>query len=383
MSRTAPRILLIAGEASGDIHGAALVRELRRRCPGAAISGIGGTFLRREGMNVLVDTATVATMGLTEILGSAGKLIAAYRRMKRILREERPDLLILIDYPEFNMMLAKHAKRLGVPVFYYISPQVWAWRRGRIHKIAQRVDRLGVVFPFEAELYNEIASVGAGRSQALAVFVGHPLIESARPRHEAAETRARHGLDPERPLLAILPGSRKKEIGLLLAPALAAAAQLREQGWQAVIALAHTLTAEDLQAALGGTPVGIPVVSGETYDVVHAADAALVASGTATLETALLGRPMVIMYRVSRLTYAIARRMIRVDHIGMPNLILGQRVFPELVQDEVTAENLVAAVHEVHARRNEMQRALEELRARLGEPGAAGRAADLALELIA
>lgn len=382
MSRAAPRVLLVAGEASGDIHGAAFVRELRRRCPAAEVAGIGGEFLRREGMRVVIDTATVATMGLTEILGSAGKLLGAYREMKRMLREERPDLLVLIDYPEFNMLLAKFAKRLGVPVFYYISPQVWAWRRGRVRKIAQRVDRLGVVFPFEAEIYNEVATEGVAPAKPLAVFVGHPLLESVRPQRSAAETRARHGLDPDRPLLAVLPGSRKKEIGLLLRPALDAATRLQAEGWQAVVALAHTLREEDLGAALGGGSLGVPVVAGDTYDIVNAADAALVASGTATLETALLGRPMVIMYRVSGLTYAIARRLIRVDHIGMPNLILGQRVFPELVQDEVTAENLVAAVHEVVARRADMQRALGELRERLGEPGAAGRAVDLALELV-
>lgn len=383
MNRRAPRILLVAGEASGDIHGAALVRELRRRCPGAQVSGIGGTYLRREGMEIFVDTATVATMGLTEILGSAGRLLAAFRRMKRILHEERPDLLVLIDYPEFNMMLAKHAKRLGVPVFYYISPQVWAWRRGRIRKIVARVDRLGVIFPFEAELYNEIAPGDTPSARPIAVFVGHPLIESVHPLRSAAETRARHGLDPDRLLLAILPGSRKKELDLLLRPALEAASRLQVEGWQAVVVLAHTLTEDDLRAALDGAPVGVPVISGETYDVLHAADAALVKSGTGTLETALLGRPMVIMYRVSRLTHAIAKRMIRVDHIGMPNLILGQRIFPECVQDQVTAENLVAAVHEVYGRRDEMQRVLEDLRTRLGEPGAAGRAAELALDLIA
>ncbi len=381
MSPEAPRILLVAGEASGDLHGAALVRELRRRRPEIEVYGIGGDYLRREGMHVLVDTSSVATMGLTEIVGSAGRLVGAYRAMKRFLREQHPALVVLIDYPEFNMMLAKYAKKLGVPVFYYVSPQVWAWRRGRIRKIADRVDRLGVVFPFEADLYNQAGDAAAGRP--LAVFVGHPLVESVRPQRSAAETRQRHGLDPDAPLLAILPGSRKKEIRALLAPALAAAARLQAEGWQAVVALAHTLTEADLVEANDGRAVDVPVVSGDTYDLVHAADAALVASGTASLETALLGRPMVIMYRVSGLTYAIARRLIRVPFIGMPNLILGRSVFPELVQDDVTPENLVAAVHEVRARAGELQSALEELGAALGPPGAAGRAADLALELIA
>lgn len=382
MSKRAPRVLLVAGEASGDMHGAALVRELRSRRPDIEVSGIGGDYLRRAGMNILVDAAAIATMGLTEIVGSARKLRAAYKAMTTFLEQERPDLLVLIDYPEFNMLLAKRAKKMGIKVFYYISPQVWAWRRGRIRKIAQRVDRLGVVFPFEAEHYNQF-DIGEGPGKRpLAVFVGHPLLDSVAPQRSAAETRARHGLDPDRPLVAILPGSRRKEVGLLLRPALEAARILQAEGWQAAVALAHTLTEADVIAALDGEKPDVPLIVGDTYDLVHACDAALVASGTATLETALLGKPMVIMYRVSATTYAIARRMISVDYIGMPNLILERSVFPELIQDDVTPGKLVEAVHDVHARRDEMAAALSELRAKLGEPGAAGRAAELALELI-
>ncbi|HVO26290.1 MAG TPA: lipid-A-disaccharide synthase [Candidatus Margulisiibacteriota bacterium] len=369
------KVLLVAGEASGDLHGAGLVTALRRADPTIEVWGVGGERLRHAGMHILVDTAAVATMGFVETFGTLGRLLSTYRQLKRFMIEERPALLVLIDYPEFNLFLAKRAKALGIPVFYYIGPQVWAWRRSRVRKIARRVDRLGVVFPFEPTLYNN--------GQQLAEFVGHPLLDLVRPTRAREDTLARYQLDPQRRLLAVLPGSRKKEVRLLLPPAIAAAEQLQRRGWQAVIALAHTLTRADLTQASGGRLLPIPVIEDDTYNVVHAADAVLVASGTATLETALLGRPMVIMYRVSPLTFAIARLLVRVEHIGMPNIILGQRVFPELMQGDVTGDKLAAAIEDVSARRDEVAAALSTLRGTLGEPGAAERAAQLALELMA
>jgi len=369
------KVLLVAGEASGDLHGAGLVTALRRADPTVDVWGVGGDRLRQAGMHILVDTAAVATMGIVETFGTLGRLVATYRQLKRFMIAERPALLVLIDYPEFNLFLAKRAKALGIPVFYYIGPQVWAWRRGRVRKIARRVDRLGVVFPFEPRLYNN--------GHQLAEFVGHPLLDMVRATRSRAETMAYYHLDPTRRVLAVLPGSRKKEIRLLLPPAVAAARQLERSGWQPVIALAHTLTRADIAEALGGTPPPVPIVEDDTYNVVHAADAALVASGTAALETALLGTPMVIMYRVSPLTFAVARMLVRVEHIGMPNIILERRVFPELLQGDVSCSNLVAAVEDVAARRDELAAALATLRGKLGEPGAAQRAARMALELIA
>lgn len=375
MSATARKILLIAGEASGDMHGAALVEALHRTQPEVEVWGVGGERLRRAGMHILVDTAAVATMGFVETFGTLGRLVSTYRRLKRFLLEERPQLVVLIDFPEFNLFFAKRAKAIGIPVFYYIGPQVWAWRRGRVRKIARRVDRLGVVFPFEPPLYNN------GRH--LAEFVGHPLLDLVRPTRTREETLARYHLDPVRPLLAVLPGSRKKELRHLLRPALAAAEQLNRAGWQVIIALAHTLTPADVAASLSGTPPPFPIIQDDTYNLIYAADTVLVASGTATLETALLGRPMVIMYRVAPLTFAMARLLVDVEHVGMPNIILGRGVFPELLQADVTPDKLVAAVQDVHARRDEVSTALRELRGKLGEPGAAMRAARLALELMA
>jgi lipid-A-disaccharide synthase len=371
---TAPlRILMVAGEASGDLHGAALLNALRRRVPALDVAGVGGARLRAAGMRVLVDTEHVATMGLVETFGTLGRLLRTYRRLVRVLDEERPELVVLIDYPEFNLRLARQAKRRGIPVFYVIAPQVWAWRRGRVRTIAERVDKLGAIFPFEADLYNN------GRP--LAEFIGHPLLDVVRPSRPAADTRARYGLTADRPVLALLPGSRKKEVGYLAAPMCAAAAQLARDGWQPIIALAESLTPAELQAAIGGA-IPVPVAHGDTYDVVAAADAAIVASGTATLETALLGCPMVIVYRMAPLTYWIARRLVDVPWIGMPNIILQRPVFPELVQSAATPEAMAAAVRAVHARRDEMAQALGELRGRLGAPGAADRAAELAVSLI-
>jgi lipid-A-disaccharide synthase len=215
------------------------------------------------------------------------------------------------------------------------------------------------------------------------VFIGHPLLDVVRPTRTREETRARYGLDAARPVLALLPGSRKKEIRHLLAPSLAAAQRLAAQGWQAILPLAHTLTRADLATGLDGRTSEVQVVEDDTYNVIHAADAALVASGTATLETALLGRPMVIMYRVAPLTFALAKLLVRVDYIGMPNIILGRRVFPELIQGDVTCNKMVAAIQDVTARQAEVATALAEVRRRLGEPGAATRAAQMALELMA
>ena len=380
---TRRKVLLVAGEASGDVHGAALVQALCRSDPEVEVWGVGGERLRQAGMHILVDTAAVATMGFVETFGTLGRLLSAYRRLKRFLVEERPQLVILIDFPEFNLFFAKRVKALGIPVFYYIGPQVWAWRHRRVRKIVRRVDRLGLVFPFEPALYNEAKQDGQPEQSALAEFVGHPLLDIVRPTRTREETLARYQLEAGLPLLALLPGSRKKELRHLLRPALDAAALLVRDGWQAVIALAHTLTKDELAAALGGRMPALPIVENDTYNLVHAADTVLVASGTATLETALLGRPMVIMYRVAVLTFALARLLVHVDHIGMPNIILGRGVFPELVQGDVTPEKLVAAVQNVNARRDELSVALRELRGRLGAPGAAGRAARMALELMA
>jgi lipid-A-disaccharide synthase len=367
------RVLLVAGEASGDMHGAALVRALRERVSDIEVAGVGGPRLRAAGLHVLEDTEHVATMGFVETFGTLGRLLRTYRRLVRYLDEERPRLVVLIDYPEFNLRLAAQAKRRGIPVFYFIAPQVWAWRRGRVRKIKEMVKRLALVFPFEPALYNG--------EEHVADFVGHPLLDVVTTSRSTEETRERHGLSLEAPVVALLPGSREKEVEFLLPAMIAAAERLAAEGWQPIVALAPNLEPGFLDLVLG-RPMTFPVVRGDTYDIVASADAVVVASGTASLETALLARPMVIVYRVAMLTYLVARLLVRLRHIGIPNIILGRTVFPELIQGAVSAEKIAAAVKRVAADPLAIGAALRELREKLGEPGAAHRAAQMALDLI-
>ncbi len=361
------------------MHGADLVAALRAVVPGVEVRGIGGPRLRAAGMETLVDTASITTMGLLEARERLGAVVRAYRAMRRILGTDPPDLLVLVDFAEFNLALAGVAHRRGVPVLYYISPQVWAWRRGRIRKIARRVDRLAVVFPFEAPLY-----AGTG---ARAEFVGHPLLDRVRPTRPRAETIARHGLDPAKRIVALLPGSRRKEIRLILPLMAEAAKTLVQRGdTQCVLALADTLSPADVAASMRGQPVPATVVQGDTYDVVHASELVLVASGTATLETALLERPMVIVYRMAPLTYALARRLVSVPFIGMPNLIAGRQLVPELIQEEATGPRLAAEATRYlddPALRATTTAELAALRQRLGGGGAARKAAAIAAEMLA
>jgi lipid-A-disaccharide synthase len=375
----ARRVLLVAGEASGDMHGADLVRALRSLVPGVEVRGIGGAQLRAAGMETLVDATQIATMGFLEARERLGAVLRAYRQMRRVLRTDPPDLLILVDFAEFNLALAGVAHRRGIPVLYYVSPQVWAWRRRRIRKIARRVDRLAVVFPFEAPLYAE--------SGARAEFVGHPLLDRVRATRSRAETCVCHGLDPAKRLIVLLPGSRPKEIRFILPVMAEAAARLVERGdVQCALALADTLSREDIAASMRGRALPATVVEGDTYNLVHASELALVASGTATLETALLERPMVIVYRVAALTFALARRLVSVPFIGMPNLIAGKAVVPELLQHDATGARLAAEATRLlddPALRATTTSELAGLRRLLGGGGAARKVAAIAAEMLA
>ena len=370
----APTVLLVAGEASGDLRGAELVHALRALRPDVRVVGVGGDKLRAAGMEVLVDAAELSAMGVTELFGRVGSIVRSYRRVRGAITGSGgagpPDLVVLIDFPDFNLRLAKVARRAGIPVLYYVSPQVWAWRRYRVRTLAKRVDHLAVVFPFEAELYRGLTDV---------TFVGHPALETVRASASQEEVRRRHGLATDRPLVTLLPGSRASEVRELL-PVMVEAVRLL--GVQAAVALAH----ESLRPLVSGIcPPGMPLVLGETYDLVAAADLVLLASGSATLETALLERPMVIMYRLSPLSYGLARMLVRVPFIGMPNLILDKPAVPELIQDDVTPERVAAearAILDDPARAAAIRADLARVRALLGEPGAARRAAEIAVQML-
>lgn len=372
------RVLLVAGEASGDLHGSHLVRALRERDSALEIFAVGGEALKREGARIIFDVARIAGMGLTELAGNLTSLWRAYSQVKKFLREQRPNLLILIDFPDFNLRVARVAKRLGVPVLYYISPQVWAWRKRRIAEIARLADRVAVVFPFEAPLYEQ-AGVKVE-------FVGHPLLDVARASRPREETLARLGLDPSRQTIALLPGSRRREVAYHLPVMLEAAEILsREMALQFILVRASTVGRDSLERSLSGASVGVSLSDGDAYNVLHACDLAWTASGTATLETALMLRPMVIVYRLARMTYALARRLVRVDFIGMANIIAGEKVVPELIQNEVTAERIAAESRAILGDREMRERMiskLSEVRAKLGAPGAAGRTADIALAMM-
>ena len=372
-------VMLVCGEASGDARGAELVRTLRQRMPAVELVGMGGAGLRQAGMKVVHDIAKVSGVGLWEVLGSLRHIWLAYRLLRRRLLRTRPRLLILIDFPEFNMRLARIARRHGITVLYYISPQIWAWRRYRIRQIAARVDAMAVVFPFEADLYR---SSGVRTVN----FVGHPLVDVVSATRDREASLRTLGLDPGKLTVAIMPGSRPREVASLLGPMLAAARGLaREREAQFVLIRAQTIDRDEVDDAVAGSPATVRIVDGDAYNMLAAADLVWVASGTATLEAGLLKKPMVITYRLSPLSYWLGRLLVRVEHIGMVNIIAGERVVPELIQREVTAERILAETRrllepEVH---RAVVRKLDAVRRRLGPPGAPARVADMAVRLLA
>ena len=372
-------VMIVAGEASGDLHGASLVHEMKALDASLIFCGVGGKRLEAEGVRLVARSSDMAVVGLTEVFSRLRHILGVFFRLRRMLREEKPHLLILIDYPDFNLPLASAAKRAGVKVFYYISPQVWAWRKNRIHRIRRVVDRMAVILPFEKAVYAEMGVE--------VDFVGHPLLDSVKRMRTREEALAAFGLRDSWPIVALLPGSREKEVTSLLPEMLGAAAILGRdfQESQFVLPLADTVDAGLVEKITRGYPVAVRVLPGQMYDAVGISDAAMVASGTATLETALLETPMVIAYRISPLTAAVGKRVVRVEHIGLVNIIAGKTVVPERVQDDATAEKLATEVKAIlcdRARYDAIRKDLSGVREKLGEPGASRRAAAIALGLM-
>jgi lipid-A-disaccharide synthase len=340
--------------------------------------GVGGPAMRAAGLKPLGDASALGVTGVLEVVGRIASIWSAYRSAGAALDDARgrPDLAILIDYPDFNLRLAARARRAGVPVLYFISPQVWAWRPGRVRRMAGIVDRMLVILPFEEAIYRD-AGIPVE-------FVGHPLLDLVRVQRGRRQERTALGLDPGRPVIALLPGSRRNEMRAHLRPMLLAASLVREEfrDVQCLLTVAPTFdrdAVESLITAAAPARAARPVlVFEDRYDAVAAADAAVVASGTATLETALLGVPMVVVYRMHPLTYALARRLMRLRDIGMPNLIAGRRVVPELVQENCTGEAIARELRRLltdPAAADRMRRDLGEVRGRLGARGAISRAA--------
>lgn len=374
------RIMIVAGEASGDLHGSNLVRSALSLDPDLKFYGLGGENLRNAGIDLLFDLEHQGLFGFLEIVSSLRSTIGIYRSLKASLTRDRPSAVVLIDYPDFNLRLAKSAKRLGIPVFYYISPQLWAWRQGRVKKVDRYVDRMAVVFPFEPDFYQ--------RYGVEVSFVGHPLLDVMDPPRPKEEVKTELGFDPSQPLLGLLPGSRMSEIKAHLPLMLESAGRLnagRPNGVSLAVAQADSLGSGDLTPFLELGPKDVKLVAGHTHDLQNAADVILTASGTATLETALMLTPMVVIYRLKLLSYQIFRRMVKIEHVAMANLIAGEEVVPELLQNDARPDNIVTELNRILDSPEDRRRMVEGLtliRKKLGGHGASLRAARLLLETI-
>ena len=373
------KIMIVAGEQSGDLHGSNLVRAMHRIDPDLRFYGIGGRKMREAGVELIADAADMAVVGLTEVVGKLGMILGVMRRMKLALKKLKPALLILIDYPDFNLRLGKAAKKNGVRVFYYISPQIWAWRKGRIHKIRKVVDKMAVILPFEEQVYRQ---VGMDVS-----FVGHPLLDVVKTKYARQEALRKFDLQDGITTVGLLPGSREVEVSKLLPVMLKAAGILMQSRppVQFVLPLADALDRDFVEEMIRQESVPVRVVPNEIYDVIGVSDIVVVASGTATLETALLGTPMVIIYKVSPLSYYVGTKVINVTHIGLANLIAGKTIVPELIQDDANPNRIAAEVIGILADESRMQSIKEELnqiREKLGSPGASEKAARLACDML-
>ena len=381
-----PQIMIVAGEASGDMHGARLVEAMLELQPDLSFSGIGGKELTAAGVHMLYDASKLAVVGVTEVISHLGDILAARKALVNQMRRHKPALLILIDYPDFNLLLAAKAKKLGIPIFYYISPQVWAWRSGRVKKIGRLTDRIGVILPFEKDFY-------AARGVEVD-FVGHPLVNTVKTNRSREEFLS--SLDirvtPDTRIIGILPGSRSKEIRSLLPDFLAAAQLLAaDDPDNFVFLLPRASTISRQLLAENGLAdyqdkLKIYTTSENRYDLMAACDAVITASGTVTLELAILGIPTVTTYRVSPRTYRLGRLLIRhIQYFSLVNLIADREIIPELLQDEVTPENIAGYLQAMlndSTYRKKVLQGLAEVTEKLGAPGCSQRAAKIALECM-
>ena len=371
--------MISCGEPSGDLYAGALAVEIRRRQPDAAIFGLGGQRLMAGGGELVADYRGLSVTGLVEALRVVPRSLSVLRQLINVARTEKPQALVVIDFPDFNFRLASAVKKLGIPVIYYISPQLWAWRKSRMRVMKRLADRVLVIFPFEEKLYRD-AGVPVQ-------FVGHPLVDLARAQEPRESFVEELQLDPARPIVALLPGSRPNEVERLLTIIRDGVAQISARMPEAQFVIARAPGLDDRLFSEvkwnGSRPVE---VLARTDDVLAISDVAITASGTATVQAALHGRPMVVVYRLSSLSYRLGRRFVHVDDVAMVNLIAGRRIVPELIQDDCTPERIAAETLSLltdRQRHEQTARALGDVRAKLGAPGASGRAAEAVLEIAA
>jgi lipid-A-disaccharide synthase len=374
------RILVVAGEASGDILGANMIRAAHKLDAHLNFYGVAGPRMQKAGCTLLRPTSDLAVMGLAEVVRHLPRIWGVYRDIRRALKSEdqRPDVVVLIDSPDFNLRIAKLARKAGIPVLYYVSPQVWAWRRGRVKTIARDVDKLAAILPFEPEYY-------AGLDIDVR-YVGHPLLDEAVVETPASEFRADHGLAEARPVIGLLPGSRRNEIHYTLETMLEAAQLLKQRYPDAgfLLPVAAGLERDLLTKPLAASGLQVELVDDSIYASVAACDVVIAVSGTVTLQTALVQTPMVIVYKGSALTYAIGKHLVSVPHFGLPNIVAGRRVIQELLQHEASPEAIAAETGRIlddAAYRESMLADLAEIRTRMGTPGCAERVAQMVVEL--
>jgi lipid-A-disaccharide synthase len=371
---------VVCGEASGDAHAAELVAALKARRPELTFFGMGGSKLAAQGVELLYGAHEINVMGIVEVLPKLPRILQVLKGLARAAAERRPACAILVDIPDFNLRLAARLKALGIPVAWYISPMVWAWRPGRVKVLERLVDRMLCILPFEEDFYR-----GTG---VRARYVGSPVAEQVPAPDSAEAFRRGLGLDEKRPTLALLPGSRMSEIRRILPTMVETAKRLAAErpGLQVVVPVAPTVLREEVASRFAGSGVEPVLVEGRAPEVVGASDVAVVASGTASLEAGLMLRPVVVVYRVSFITYWVGRLLLKVAHVALVNLLAGRRVVPELLQGDMRPERIAAEVQRLWGPgpvREELVRGLEEVRTRLGGPGASERAAEEVLALLA
>lgn len=370
-------LLVVAGEASGDLHGARLISELRQRVPGLAAFGLGGDEMQAAGLQSVAHSSEVAVVGITEVLKVLPRIREVFADLLHEVDRRRPALAVLIDFPDFNLRLARQLKGRGLEIVYYISPQVWAWRKGRVKTIARLVDRMLVLFPFEVDFYR--------RHGVDVIHVGHPLVDEVPVLPQVWDRGEDEKDGPFR--IALLPGSRLSEVEALLPTLLEAVGKLAGRlPIEARIIRAPTVPRELLDEAVELSGLTVAIVESDRFAAVADSHLALCASGTATLEVGLLGTPMVVVYRLASWTYLLARLLVRLPNVALVNLVLGRRVVPELIQGQANPERIAAEAARLltdAAARKAMRTALAEVRSRLGAGGASGRAAGEVAEMLA
>jgi len=371
--------MIIAGEASGDLHGAQLVRQVKKLDNEIDFFGIGGINMRAAGVNIKIDSAKLAVIGLVEVIKHYRELVSYLNEMKTLLKTNRPDLVILIDYPGFNLRLAKFAKSLKIKVLYYISPQVWAWRQGRVKKIGQSIDMMAVIFDFETKFYEDY--------NIPVRFVGHPLTEEIPELYNKTDVINSLELTPNNKILGLFPGSRKSEIKNLLPIILESAKQLYKQDntLQFVLPLASTIRHDDVIPYLKDLEIPVKIVKDNSTAAIQACSAIITASGTVTLEIALSGVPMVVIYKIAVLSYYILRTMVHIEHLALCNIVANKRIVPELIQNDATPDKIVNEIEKILYYENyssTMTEQLQSVRKNLGRSGKGLLVAELALEML-